>query len=293
MDIHHLKVFSTVYKLRSFSKASLELNLTQPTVSSHIKALEGELSITLFDRIGRKIIPTKRAEKLFSYAMDIIEKTEGIRDFINDTQDELSGELTIGASTIPATYIIPQRIFEFRGQYPSVSFGIITGDSKDVAEKVASHDVLLGIVGARLKNPYIEHIPFMEDELVLVTASGISKSTAIEAHELKTMPLIIREEGSGTRKTSEVFLNQKGINLADLNIKGVFGSTESVKEAVKAGFGAAILSKTAVSEYLDNGSLKEIKIKDLSMKRNFYLIYHKKRTLPHLYKTFKDFIVGS
>ena len=177
MDIHHLKVFTSVFKNRSFSKASEQLSLTQPTISSHIKAVEEELGCKLFDRIGRRIIPTKEAEVLYNHAMEIIEKADNIKDVIGQFKKEITGELIIGASTIPGTYLMPAIISSFKKKYPSVFFQIAIADSEEIIKKVLKHELLIGIVGSKLGNEQINYIPFMEDELIAVSAPFLLKKT--------------------------------------------------------------------------------------------------------------------
>ena len=181
----------------------------------------------------------------------------------------------IGASTIPGTYIIPAIVSKFKRKYPAVSFQVLIGDSKKITDMVMNHELLLGIVGAKMDHGKTEYFPFVEDELILVASSKISDKKAVNAKELIDIPFVLREEGSGTRKIMEKYLSERGIGLKDLNVIAVLGSTESVKEAVKAGLGASILSKVAVISELKAGVVREIKIKGLSMKRNFYIITHK------------------
>ncbi len=113
MDLHHLKIFLSVFKNRSFSKASRELNLTQPTISDHIQTLENELKCRLFDRLGRTILPTKEAEVLNPYAAEVIEKAEALKEVVGNLKKEIAGELMIGASNIPGTYLIPSLLASF------------------------------------------------------------------------------------------------------------------------------------------------------------------------------------
>jgi DNA-binding transcriptional LysR family regulator len=106
MDIHQLRVFTSVFKNKSFSRASEELHLTQPTISNHIKALEDEFGCKLFDRLGRTIIPTREAEILFNHSMELIEKASAIKEAIGEIRKDLTGKLIVGASTIPGVYLI-------------------------------------------------------------------------------------------------------------------------------------------------------------------------------------------
>jgi DNA-binding transcriptional LysR family regulator len=290
MDIHHLRVFTSVFKNKSFSKASEELHLTQPTISDHVKTLEEELDCKLFDRLGRTIIPTKEAEVLYTHAMEIIEKANITKDIIGRFKKELTGELIIGASTIPGTYIIPSLMAAFQRKHPSVSFQICISDSKDIGEKVLKHELLLGVIGTKLSNDYIHYMPLIEDELIVVSSPSLIKSNKMAIKELVKFPLILREEGSGTRKEFQKILESRGIVLEDIKIAGIFGSTDAVKQAVKAGLGFSILSKLSVIDELKHNILKEISLTDMQMKRKFYLITHKKRSLPFIYNIFLEYI---
>src|SRR4030042_2101105 len=187
VDIHQLKVFASVFKNRSFSRASEELHLTQPTISDHVKTLEEELECKLFDRLGRTIIPTKEAEVLYSYALEIIEKTNTIKEVISQTRKEIKGELIIGASTIPGTYLLPSIMAEFQRKYPSVSFQILVSASRGIIDKVSKHELLLGIVGAKLDDEQINYIPFVEDELIVVSSPSMVKSRTVNFYIVKTI----------------------------------------------------------------------------------------------------------
>ncbi len=290
MDVHQLRVFVSVFKNRSFSKASEELYLTQPTISNHIKTLEGELGCQLFDRLGRTIIPTKEAEVLYNHALEIIEKARSIKELIGHMKKEISGELVIGASTIPGTYLLPSIMAGFVGKYPSVSFQILISDSREIIEKISRHELLMGIVGARLANSQIVYTPFLEDELIVVSSPSFIKHGQMTLKELMNLPVLLREQGSGTRRETEKILEDRGISLDSIKIAGIFGSTDAIKQAVKAGLGISILSRLSVRDELRYGILKEIRLSDTHMKRRFYIVTHKKRTLPEAYNLFLEHI---
>lgn len=290
MDIHHLKVFSSVYKNKSFSKASEELNLTQPTISNHIKALEDELECRLFDRLGRSIMPTKEADILYNHSVELIEKANELREAISEVKKEISGKIIIGASTIPGVYLLPKMISGFQKKYPSISYQISISDSGGIINNVTNHELLLGIVGAKLSNEHIEYIPFIDDELIAVSSPTIVTQNKLTLQEFIKYPFILREEGSGTRRETEKFFESKGITLDKIHVNGIFGSTDAVKQAVKAGLGVTILSRFSVQDEINYGILREIKLSDVNMKRKFYAIKHKKRTLPKAYDLFLKYI---
>jgi DNA-binding transcriptional LysR family regulator len=290
MDIHQLRVFVSVFKNRSFSKASQELHLTQPTISDHIKSLENEFDCKLFDRLGRTIIPTKEAEVLYSHALEIIEKANTLNDLIGQSKKDMKGELIVGASTIPGTYLLPSIIAAFQRKHPSVSFQILISDSKGIVDRISKHELLLGIVGAKLGNEHVNYVPFVEDELIVVSSPSLVKNNKMTLKELIKFPLVLREEGSGTRRETEKILESRGVSLEDINITGIFGSTDAIKQAVKAGLGVSILSRLSVKDELKHNILKEIELTDIQMKRKFYIITHKKRTLPLLHTIFVEHI---
>ncbi len=290
MDIHQLKVFASVFKNKSFSRASEELYLTQPTISNHIKGLEEELECKLFDRLGRTIIPTKEAEVLFTYSSEIIEKANNLKEIIGKFQKELKGKVTIGASTIPGTYLLPRIMAGFKEKYPSVFFQILVSDSKGIVESISRHEILLGIVGAKIEGEHLQYIPFVEDELIVVASPSLGRKHRMSLKEIVSLPIIMREEGSGTRKETERLIKQNGISLERINISGVFGSTDAIKQAVKTGLGVSIISKFAVSDELKHKTLVRIPLTGLEMKRTFYLVLHRKRTLPVAYTTFLGYL---
>jgi len=291
MDIHQLKVFASVYKHKSFSKASEEMYLTQPTISNHVKSLEEELECKLFDRLGRTIIPTKEADVLYTHSKEIIEKAEDLKELISRFRKELKGRIIIGASTIPGTYLLPKLMTDFHKRFPSLSFQINISDSKGIINSILNHEILLGIVGVKLDDHNIHYVPFIEDELIVIASPSLREKGKMKIGELVKLPIIMREEGSGTRKVTERIFHRKGISLNTLNIAGIFGSTDAVKQAVKAGLGISILSRFAVVDELHEKSLIEIKPVDEGMKRTFFIASHKKRTLPRAYETFLDHIL--
>jgi DNA-binding transcriptional LysR family regulator len=292
MDIHQLRVFASVFKNKSFSKASKELHLTQPTISSHIRGLEEEFNCALFDRLGRTIIPTKEAEILYGHALEIIEKADTLKETIGRVKNEITGKLIIGASTIPGVYLMPPMMTVFRKKYPSIFFQILISDSVEIINSVLKQELLLGIVGAKLGNGQISYTPFVEDELIVISSPSLTRSNRITIKELIKFPMVLREEGSGTRRETEKILQGRGITFDNIKIAGIFGSTDAIKQAVKAGLGVSIISRFSVTGELKHGILKEIKLTDVQMRRKFYIVTHKKRTLPIAYNIFLKYIMA-
>lgn len=290
MDLHHLRVFAAVFKKRSFSKASEELLLSQPTVSDHIKSLEEYLGRRLFDRLGRNIIPTSEAEALYHRVCEIMEKVESIREIAGRAGGELTGELIIGASTIPSTYLLPQVMMDFKRLNPGVFFKIEIADSREIVQKILSQGLLIGIVGSKQFSHHLNYTQFVDDEIVAVASPKLSIKNRVSLDELLSYPMICREEGSGTRKEFERYLDLHGKSADKINILGCFGSTDALKQAVKTGAGIAVMSRFAVAEDLKHGTLKLIRVSGNEIRRQFYVVTHKKRTLPALQTAFLAFL---
>jgi len=252
-----------------------------------------ELKCKLFDRLSRKIIPTKEAGVLIGRANEIIEKVEGIRGLLGEFSKELSGHLLIGASTIPATYILPGLTASYRKKNPGVFFEIVVSDSRGIIDKVAGHDLLVGMVGAKLDNGQVHYSPFLDDELIAIAGPSFTRNKRLGFREIAALPMVMREQGSGTRREFEKILVKEGIDPQQLSIVGLFGSTDAIKQAVKEGMGVSIISRRAVQDELKCNMLREIKIKDADLKRQFFIVTHRKRTLPHIYKGFLEYLLSS
>ncbi len=284
IETRHLKIFVTVYKARSFTKAAEELYTSQPTVSEHIQNLEARLNCKLFDRLGRSILPTSEAEILYPRAIAILEDLQRLEEEISATRETVSGQLIIGASTIPGAYILPGIAASFKKEFPDISFEIMINDSAQIVEAVASNELLLGVVGAKIPTAKLKYHTFAEDELILAAAGDNPVAAEITMKELAKLPFIVRERGSGTRKSTESLLAQQQQTINQLNICATLGSSAAVKEAIKANLGVSVISRHAIQDELLSGKIKEIHIPGLTMKRNFYVVIPARRTLPNHYQ---------
>ena len=286
MDIHHLKIFISVYKNKSFTRASEELHISQPTISEHIKNLENSLHCKLFDRLGRSIMPTAEADILYPKALQILVDLDQIQEDISAAGMGVKGKLIIGASTIPGAYILPRMAYTFKKQYPDIEFEILIEDSGTITNMVLQHDLFYGIVGAKITSEKLDFEPLIEDELVLVASQKVLPQKTVTLEKLRSIPFLQRETGSGTRQTFENFLKMNNMTTNRFNIVATLGSTSAVKQAVKENLGASVLSRIAVQEELDRNILHEVSIINMTMKRKFYLVRQKKRTLPPQYAAF-------
>jgi DNA-binding transcriptional LysR family regulator len=289
MELKYIEIFCAVVELKSFSKAARALHLTQPTVSIHIKTLEEEFSTRLFDRMGRSVIPTQAGETLYRYSKEIMSMKEEARLAMEKLEGGMSGNLNIGASTIPGEYILPALLARFVHHYPDILPTLKIADSGDIYSSVLAGEVDLGIVGAVVGDRNIVSKKFLDDEIILV-ASPVKKTSSLSEAEFRETPLLIRESGSGSRAALERHLKKMNVAIEDLNVVAEIGSSQALKQAVESGMGMAFISRISVMKEIKHKALKVVTVKGLNIKRNFYIITHRLRFKSRICKTFIDFL---
>jgi DNA-binding transcriptional LysR family regulator len=292
MDLRRLEIFAKVAELGSFSRAAEALFLTQPTISEHVRALEDELGVQLLDRLGRGATPTRAGQLLLGYARRMLALSREAHQALERFQGRISGELVIGGSTIPGEYVLPALIGQFKAKYPDISISLLIGSTRQVADWVEEGRVEVGVIGARPGARTLDAKELMPDELVVVVPSthpwAARRTTTLG--DLQKEPMVVRERGSGSREAVEHALQEAGISLANLRLVGEMGSTQAVKQAVRAGVGIALISKRAVEDECRAGLLACVKVKDLRVARVFYLVRHRDRTRSPLAQAFVEFI---
>lgn len=292
MDLRRLEVFVKVAELGSFSRAAEALSLTQPTVSEHVRALEDELGVQLLDRLGRGAAPTRAGQLLLGYARRILALSREARQALDHFQGRMSGELVVGGSTIPGEYVLPALIGRFKVKYPDISVLLLIGSSGRVSEWAEEGRVEVAVVGAPPAPRSLVARELMRDELVVVVPSGHpwAGKTSVPLADLKTEPLIVRERGSGSRAALERALGETNASLAGFRVVGEMGSTQAIKQAVRAGVGIAIVSGRAVEDECRAGLLRCVKVQELRVARAFYLVTHRDRSRSPLAQAFVDFL---
>lgn len=203
----------------------------------------------------------------------------------------VSGKIIIAASTIPSAYVLPKLAADFNKAYPGVSFEIRTADTGQVVEMVLGNEILLGVVGAPNESTKLNVHAFREDELVLAASTKRKINRRITTKSLLELPFLLREEGSGTRKSIEHFLAEENINVSQLNTRAILGSSTAICEAIKSDFGVSILSSHAIAEGVAHDQIQVVDILNLKMLRNFYTVTTKKRSLPRHYQVFLKYLL--
>jgi DNA-binding transcriptional LysR family regulator len=292
VDIRRLEIFAKVAELGSFSRAAEALFLTQPTISEHVRALEDELGVQLLDRLGRGATPTRAGQLLLGYAHRMLALSREAHQALERFQGRMSGELIVGGSTIPGEYVLPALIGQFKAKYPDILISLLIGSTRQVSDWLEEGRVEVGVVGARPASRALESKELMADELVVVVPATHAWATRRMATltDLQKEPMIVRERGSGSREALEHALHEAGLSLARLRVVGEMGSTQAVKQAVRAGIGIALVSKRAVEDECRAGLLACVKVKDLRVARAFYLATHRDRSRSPLAQAFVDFV---
>lgn len=293
MDLHQIEIFCSIVKYRSFSRAAEALFLTQPTLSGHMKNLEAELGVKLLDRLGKRALSTEAGDILYRHGTRLLEERDRAKQEIEKLTGRISGVLTIGGSTIPGAYLLPPLISAFRKKNPAISVQMSIDDTARITEAVLDGSLCIGVVGARLSEPQLEVHPFETDELVVAVPRRHrwAGKRVITLDELKAEPFILREQGSGTRRIMEDRLEKVGFSIADLDIAAIVGSSDAVRQSVKAGLGISILSNRALRDDIEAARLAAVRISGIRMERHFYVILLKGKTRSPLSKAFLDFIL--
>ena len=276
MNLKQLEAFVRVAETKSFSTAAKMLFLTQPTVSAHIASLERELNTCLLIRNTKGVALSEAGKELYAYAEQMLELEQKIRERFGLTGRQPGSVLRIAASTIPSLYLLPDIMARFRKEYPEEQLKLFETDSSGVIDMILSHKADVGFTGTVIERGSCTYIPFYQDELVVLTPSSeryrARKNDDIVSWILEE-PVILREEGSGTRKEALRLLAQTGVDISKLNVAAMMENQETIKRSVGSGMGISILSKLAAKEEIDSGKLLAFPLGETGGKRNINVVY--------------------
>lgn len=269
-----IKVFHSVARNLSFTKASRELYISQPAISKHIHELEVQYKTPLFERAGNRIRLTPAGRLLFSHADPLLAAYRRLEFEMNLLTNHHTGELHLGASTTISHYVLPPILSSFIKRFPDIRLSLLNGNSSDIEQALREGKITLGLVEGSAKQNIFHYSPFMRDELVVVTHTGSSFAhlEEISLQQLTTLPLVLRESGSGTLQVIETALATHQIKLAQLNVILQLGSTESIKLFLENSDALGILSVRAVTRELMAGSLKVIDVEGFAAERTFFFV---------------------
>jgi DNA-binding transcriptional LysR family regulator len=272
------RVFMEVAANLSFSKAAQSLFITQPAISKHIKALEDQYKVPLFERKGNSILLTEAGKKLNEYllqATEIQRKAEYDLSILGSLS-LAEGHLRLGASTTIALYILPPILSGFQRTYPNVDVQLVNRNSEYVLNALLNHEVDIGIIEVENKLTTVSYKPFMSDEVIPVcSAKSPLAGKSLTLKQLVKTPLALRERGSGTLNALLRSLAGHNIKPADLSVKIRLGGTEALKNFLLADQCLGFMPRPSIIRELREGDLVEVPVEGLKITRDFFFIRRK------------------
>lgn len=275
MKHRDLLSFVKVVQTGSFSKSAEELDISQPTVSSHLRALEDELGVQLVYRSTKHTKPTPEGKILYDYAIRILDLIDEAIHALRHENNDYLGEIQIAVSSVPARHFLPKWLKQLKDIQPRLSYTISACDSREAAMAVYEHHADLAIIGTEISHPGLNLTPIAKDELIVIapaTEPYVSHVGAVTSEQLTTWPFIQREDGSGTRTEARRFFREQGIEPDHLNtVANVNGTTMAIN-SVESGLGYTIASRYAVLDALDRGMIVDLEVESQALLRSLWLV---------------------
>lgn len=281
MNPAHLKTFLAVAKHLSYTRAGEEIHLSQPAVSRHIRQLERELGVALFEQIGKSLHLTDAGRTLAVEAETFLGTMERAAEAVRAHRSAETGALRVGASSTPGFYLLPELLGRFHRRYPDVQLGYVVENSLRIEQMIVRNELDLGFVGAHLAHEELHLEPLLEDEIVCFTGPAhalAGRRRPVSMDELAEALWVIREQGSATRRLFESWLTVRGGRVGR-SIE--LACPEATKALVAAGIGVSFISVHGLQRELREKRLRRLPVADLHLRRPIYLARHvQKRDSP-------------
>jgi DNA-binding transcriptional LysR family regulator len=293
LSIRQLEVFVALVDQGSFTRAARHLRLSQSTVSGHIADLERRLAARLVERERSGVVPTSAGKALLRPAREVLRAELGARMAVQELTGLLRGSLRVGGSTIPASYLLPALFGRFRELHPGISLQLVTGDSREIVERVLHADVEVGVVGLEPSLRELESAQIGEDRLILILPPDhpLARKKSVAVGDLANEPVVLRERGSGTRAATEEALAK--LSGGEPEVICEVGSTEALKAAVRSGLGVAFVSSLAVQDELGTGGLATVRVRGFAVRRAFFLVTRRESLLSPAARAFREVATAS
>lgn len=292
INLKQLEAFVTTAEYSSFTKAAEALYLTQSTVSAHINSMEQTLGVRLIQRGSRrKVQLTTEGKQAYDMAKEILNRCQSLQN-LGSTIEQC--QLTVGASSVPSQYLVPELMLGFLSKNPESRYMLQRGDSDRIHHLLKQGDVRIGFVGAAQDRENYHYHVVAGDRLVLITANTEHyrklKATGTSGRELLHEPMILREISSGTRRAMEAYLTRLGVPVRSLDLVAQIDNTEAIKSSVSRGIGVSVVSELTVREELENGKLLSFDLDSGGLFRNIYLCWRKDVALTAVERKFVEFV---
>lgn len=294
INLKQLEAFVTTAEYSSFTKAAESLYLTQSTVSAHINSMEQALGVRLIQRGSRRRVQlTTEGRQAYDMAKEILNRCQALQNLGNMIEQ---CQLTVGASSVPSQYLVPDLMSGFLSKNPDARYMLQRGDSEKIHRLLKQGDVRIGFVGAAQDRENYHYHVVAGDRLVLITANNDRyrklKLSGTSGRLLLHEPIILREVSSGTRKAMEAYLNRLGIHVRSLNLVAQIDNTEAIKSTVSRGIGVSVVSELTVREELESGKLLSFDLDSGGLFRSIYLTWRKDIALTSVEKKFVDYVLS-
>ncbi len=288
--LRQLKVFESIARHLSFTRAAEELHLTQPTVSMQIKQLTGTVSMPLFEQIGKRIHLTGAGQELYQTCRDVFGSLERFEMNIADRKGMKKGRLRLAVITT-AEYFAPRLLGPFCQHYPGVDVSLQVTNRESILQRLVENLDDLYILGQPPENLNVHSQPFLENPLVVVAPRShpLAKRKRIPLKQLSEEPFLMREAGSGTRIAAQRLFDEHGIRL---NIRMELGSNEAIKQAIAGGLGVSVLSRHTLALEGASGPLTILDVQHFPIQRHWYLVYPAGKQLSVVARTFCDYLLA-
>lgn len=275
MDDFRLKVFVAAARTLSFTRAAAQLCISQPAVSKHIRELESRYKVPLFTRRGSRLELTDAGATLYAAARRLADDYRRLEYEMSLCTSRVEGELRLGASTTVSQYVLPPVLARFTARFPGVRVSLLSDNSDCIEQALQRGSVDLGVVESVSRRQGLHYTLFRPDELVLVARPGgrYARVETVSAAQLCDIPLVLRENGSGTLEVIASALAAHGIRLSQLNVALRLGTTEGIKAFVRHSDAMAIVSVASVVDELRSGLLRIVDFDDLSLTRDFLFVH--------------------
>ena len=293
MEFKQLESFAAVVKCNSFTKAAEKLYISQPTISTHIRALEEELNTRLILRTTKSIEVTPEGRKLCEYAVNILQLRNRM---LEECAGGVKKILHLAASTIPSAYILPEVLPEYGEKNQDNYFVIHQSDSKGVIDGILDGLYDVGLIGMETKQDNLICVDFCRDEMVLITPVNehfleLKERKTSPVDILRQEPVVLREKGSGSRKSVDNFMEERGITEEQLNIMARINDPEAIKNLVAGGFGVSIVSRRAAQNFIREKRLLDFELPGNTGVRKLYVVYRNDRSEDNRVKEFVNFLL--
>ena len=294
MNLKKIEAFVLILEKGSFSVAAENLGMTQPAVSSQVKSLEQDLGVKLIERRSSSIQPTPAGSYVYNLGRQLLDLSREMEEGVKNFQGVLTGKLRIGASTIPGTYLLPKWIGNFYKLFPKVEVINEIADSKQILERLMNRHIHISITGDKSDSPEIHSELIATDSLVLISPNEHPLATSECKNnqlDLQQYHFVLREQGSGTRKSMEAGLNSLGVKIENLHIVAQLGSTEAVISAVEEGVGISFVSNLAATPAIKANRVQLVSNFE-SFNQSYYLSYLKGTQANPTIKEFVTLVSG-